>query len=480
MNAVSIRGDWVGRTINGRFPLIAWLGGSGSAGVFLTEIAGRSQAPSDGAQGRRAAIKLIAASQQAEERLASWTRAATLSNPHLVRIFDTGRAEIDGEQAVYVVMELAEEVLAQIIPERALTSEETREMLGPVLDSLAYLHGKGYVHGHLRPSSILVVDNEVKLSSDGLLIAGRPAQEVFSSDLHNAPEISTGPVRPGADIWSLGVTLVEALSQQLPIWDAASDAEAEVPASLPAPFAEIVRKCLQADPARRCNLAEIRAMLEGNALLEAEENALPDAEGDAVPDVRRASDEPARDPVVHARKHPHKLAERTAPPKVPLVPLIIGFVLLVAIIVGLAMRSRKTDTAPVQTETTQQAPAAEPESRAASPPSAGQPPATGGSSPGEVIDRAMPDVPRAASNTIHGTVSVMVRVTVNETGAVSNAELASRGPSAYFARLAMESARNWKFKPAQQNGKPVASAWMLHYEFRRGSADVKPAQTEPK
>jgi TonB family protein len=161
-------------------------------------------------------------------------------------------------------------------------------------------------------------------------------------------------------------------------------------------------------------------------------------------------------------------------PKIPIVPLVVGFLLIVAIIVGLVVRGHKTDTAPVQSESTQQAPPAEPESHPAPPP-----PASGATSPAVVTDRVIPNVPSGASNTIHGTVSVSVRVAVDQTGAVSNAELTSRGPSAYFARLALESARNWKFKPAQQNGKPVASTWILRYEFRRDGTDVKPTQTAP-
>ena len=63
---------------------------------------------------------------------------------------------------VYVVTECADEVLAQILAGRALTTEETREMLGPVIDGLGYLHEKGFVHGHLKPSNILVVDDQLE------------------------------------------------------------------------------------------------------------------------------------------------------------------------------------------------------------------------------------------------------------------------------------------------------------------------------
>ena len=475
MNAAPIRGEWVGRKIDGRFPLIEWLGGTDSSGVFVTEIDGTSQieaatarAPSR-SEPQKAAIKLMPASAKAEDRLAGWAATSTLSHPHLVRILHFGRAEIDEAALVYVVTEFAEEMLAQILPERALTSGETREMLGPVLDALDYLHNKGYVHGHVKPTNILVVENEVKLSSDGLIARGKPSQELLSNDLYNAPEAGSGPVTPAADSWSLGVTLVEALTQQSPIWDAATDADAEVPASLPKPFDEIVRECLHADPARRCTVNDIRAMLEGKPR----------------PVAQPASQVPLR-PVPQAPQHPaprpsqhmEKLADKPVSAKIPLVPLIAGFVLILAILIGLAMHSHKTETAPLQTETTQQAPAAEPDSHDATQ-RPGQQPATGASTKAEVIDRVLPDVPRGASSTIEGKVSVTVRVAVDPTGAVANAELESRGPSAYFARLALESARKWKFKPAQENGRAVASTWLLHYGFRRGGTEVTPVETAP-
>jgi TonB family protein len=454
MDAVSIRGDWVGRKIDGRFPLIAWLGGSDSNAVFLTEIGGPNQPHTDpGHQAwpavpLKAAIRLIPASAKAEDRLAIWNAAASLSHPHLAAIFRTGRAEIDELSFIYLVTELAEENLEQILPERPLTSDETREMLPPILDALSYLHEKGFVHGHLKPSNVLVVENEVKLSSDGLLRAGRPSHEVPSSDLHNAPELAGGLALPAADVWSLGVTLVESLTQQLPIWDAANEAEPEVPATLPVPFAEIVRECLHANPARRCSLKDIRATLDGER-------------------------SPAAQAIPHAPQQQDSPAERVAPRQIPLVPLLVGLVLLVAIIIGLKMHSHKTNSAPLATETTQQAPPAEPESHPATPPPTDQ------NTRAEVLNRVVPEVPSGARNTIHGTVSVTVRVSVDSTGTVSEAELANRGPSAYFARMALESARNWKFQPEKQNGRAVSSTWLLHYAFRRDGTEVTPVETTP-
>lgn len=453
MNGVSVRGDWVGQVIDGRYTLLEWLGGSGTSATFLTEL--------DGIGSHRAALKLLPSTPASEERLAGWAAAAKLSHQHLAHIHHHGRAEVNGVQCVYIVCDLAEELLSQIIPERPLTADEASQMLDPVLDALDYLHNAGFAHGHLKPSNILVVENDIRLSSDGLIPLGKPAPELLTSDIHIAPEIAAGPVSPRADVWSLGITLVEALTQQLPIWDAASDAEPVIPASIPTPFAEIARRCLHADPARRCTLADVRALLEG----------------------------PAKPAPLHA-PHQHRLADKPLPARIPFLPLVIGFVLLVAIIIGLRMHSRNTNTVPLQTESTHQAPAAEPQSKpeqptpqttspATSAPTAPPPVSSSTASSGSgVLNRDVPDVPQSASNTISGTVGVIVRVDVDPSGAVTNAEYATHGPSAYFARIALESARNWKFKPPLHDGRALPSSWLLHYKFRRSGVDVTPSQTQ--
>ncbi len=135
------------------------------SGVYLTEPQGpRSQ---------KCVIKLVPADTgDAEAYIAGWAGITTLSHPHLMRLLHTGRCQIDATGLLYAVTEYAEEVLSEIIPERPLTPREANEMLVPVLDALFYLHGKGFVHGHLKPSKIMAVDNQVKLSGDRLEITG--------------------------------------------------------------------------------------------------------------------------------------------------------------------------------------------------------------------------------------------------------------------------------------------------------------------
>ena len=63
-------------------------------------------------------------------------------------------------------MEYADQTLAQLLLQRALTEAEAREMLLPILDALAFLHGRNLVHGQLKPTNILVVGDQLKLASD--------------------------------------------------------------------------------------------------------------------------------------------------------------------------------------------------------------------------------------------------------------------------------------------------------------------------
>jgi TonB family protein len=91
-----------------------------------------------------------------------------------------------------------------------------------------------------------------------------------------------------------------------------------------------------------------------------------------------------------------------------------------------------------------------------------------------VADRVLPKVSQRSLNTITGKVRVTVKLAVDQNGKVSSAALQSAGPSDYFAKVALEASRHWKFDPAQDGGAPVASQWLLRYAFGRGGVEVRP------
>jgi TonB family protein len=221
--------DWKqceGELAGGEFPLERLLDGGEGSAVFLTRF-----------RSGRAVIKLVLDGQaQAGVLVERWNRAATLNHPHLVRIFAAGTWALEGTPLAYLVMEYAEENLAEVLGERPLTTDETREMLQPVADALAYLHGQGLVHGNLKPSNIFAVEDTVKISS-AAVSAGDPA----------------------ADIRALGVALVQALTPPAAtVTPGGQDPEVD---ALPFPFREIAQNCLQHDPRLRWSAGKIGAWL---------------------------------------------------------------------------------------------------------------------------------------------------------------------------------------------------------------------------
>src|SRR5882757_9557 len=242
-----------GKIVAGKFRLTQQLGGSDHSVVFLTE---RTEEP------KKAVIKLVPA-VNAESQILRWKLDTKLPHPHLLRIFESGQCELNGHQLLYVVMEYAEEDLSQILPHRNLTANEAREMLPPVLDALTYLHGKGFVHGGLKPANILAIADRVKLSSDSISAISEEvvADGSKTPGAYDPPEALEGKISAREDVWSLGMTLAEVLTLHRPVYDPAKKQEPSLPKELEAPFRDIVKGCLQLDPKNRLTITEIKTQL---------------------------------------------------------------------------------------------------------------------------------------------------------------------------------------------------------------------------
>jgi len=482
MNNEAIRKDWLGQVVGSGFRLREWIGSAGRSGVFQCEI--------DGNPEQKAAIKLFPADAPgAQSCAAGWARAANLDHPHLIRVLGTGRDRIDDTDVLYVVTEYAGEVLSEILPDRALTPDETKEMLGPILDALTFLHANGLVHGRLKPSNIMVVEDQLKLSVEN--VRGAPGLAVVpeSMDIYDAPERAESRVESASDLWSLGVTLVETLTQIPPVWNRSGGIEPIVPASVPKPFALVARECLRLDPSLRCSLDEVKACLENGA---------------AIPHRNSAPSSSTQPPAQPARKRRLAVLASSA------VVLVAAFAFVMlhshhATPTSQAQEQAAT-TAPAETQPAA-APASSTQSQPApqaseNPPTAEPTPATqqspapstaapavnpapaeqsapaqathADSGKGAVAQQVMPDVPAKASATIHGTIRVGVQVHVDPSGSVSDASIDSQGPSKYFANLALKAAQSWKFTP-----QTAPSSWQLEFAFRQGGTDVTPSEQTP-
>ncbi|MGH9711972.1 MAG: serine/threonine protein kinase [Candidatus Acidiferrales bacterium] len=453
---------WEGQLADGQFHLRQYLGGSDHSAVFLTE---RGEG-----EPQKAAIKFIPADpDNAEIQLSRWRQAAKLSHPHLLRIFQVGRCQLGDMNLLYVVTECAQEDLSQILPQRALTQTEVRDMLAPVLDALGYLHAASFVHGHMKPANIMAVDEQLKISSAGLCRAGRSSASPSRSGAYDAPETSSGVATPAGDVWSLGMTLVESLTQRLPVWERIREEEPSLPDALPAPFAELARHCLHRDPIRRWGVADIARWLNPAA---SPQQQVPQAMPPAASGAK-------------------KFAKRSY-----LLPVAAMGFILIAMLAGPKLFTRHMEAQPTPTSPATHR-MAEPEAAA---PSTGEPrskssapaprPApvksvqptkahASGVVKGSVLEQSLPEISQKARDSIQGTVRVSVRVHVDPAGHVTSATFDSAGPSKFFADRALQAASRWKFLPPRVDGGNVPSEWILRFDFSNASTKVQPSQATP-
>ena len=100
-------------------------------------------------------------------------------------------------------------------------------------------------------------------------------------------------------------------------------------------------------------------------------------------------------------------------------------------------------------------------------------------SDGAVLQQVLPNVPQSASDTIQGRVRVTVKAIVDTSGNVADAVVKVPGPSKYFAGLAIDATRNWKFTPPRVDNKSIASEWMLEFTFENDGPHVLAVQAQP-
>ena len=416
---------WQSAIINGVYPLHRLVSGSEHSAVFLTERKGQAVP--------NAALKIIPIDRVTLAQLSHWRSAAGLSHPHLIQLFDAGLCQLAGRPFLFVVMEYAEQTLGEVLSQRALTADEVRELLPPALDALTFLHRKGLVLSHLKPANVLVVNDQLKLASDGIRPTGAPRVGIAEPSFYDPPEASYARFGPADDIWGLGVTLVEALTQHLPWANEQADA-ACVPTTVAPAFVDTVQRCLRYNPATRPSAVDLQVQFA------------PAPE--ALPQVAPTTPAPTL-----AAPTPEPLEPRSPMPAI--VPIM--FLILLAVVWADLRLFRAHPNSPQATAETAP-PSAPPAAalRVAAPNPAANPPAPA------AVHVQMPNVARGALRTIHGRIKIAVVVLVDRSGTVTEAHLKNTGPSSYFARLARDAARKWTFTPADR---PGTHPWLVRFEF---------------
>ena len=199
--------------------------GSGAHGDVFLALDHRLQ--------RRVAIKTVtsgsdAAPAEARRRLMRESRAAArLTHPHIAAIHDV----VEADDAVHIVMEYAPgQTLAARLRQGPLPPMQVVDLGIQLSDGLAHAHGLGVIHRDLKPANIVISeDGQAKILDFGLATVESTDSEPVSSDSGSVgaravgtppympPEHLLGsPVDARGDVYSLGVTLFEALTGRRP------------------------------------------------------------------------------------------------------------------------------------------------------------------------------------------------------------------------------------------------------------------------
>lgn len=205
------------KQIVGPYELGAELGRGGMGVVYRARRGGKE---------REVALKLIRGGAVDEEDLLRFKREArtlaAVSHPNLARFVEAG---VSGE-LLYFVMEIAPgEPLHEVLRRRGrLGWREVCRLGASVASGLAHIHARGFVHRDVKPSNLVVDPQsfEARLIDFGL--ARRPednsvthAEALVGTPIYLAPELmELGRIGPAADVFSLGLTLLECLAGKHP------------------------------------------------------------------------------------------------------------------------------------------------------------------------------------------------------------------------------------------------------------------------
>jgi len=286
----------LGEVLDGKYRLVDFLGKGSFGWVYSAE-----QILEDEFRASYA-IKVLQPEtpEQRKAVLQEFNAAARLSHPGLVQFrvaFDVSDGPL--EEALCLVMELCEGTLSKRLQAgRRLAAEEALEVAREVAEALAWLHGQNVVHRDLKPDNVFRAGNRWKLGDLGLVRAVEgslmSASGFKGSPQYMSPEALDSQVSTASDVWSLGVTLQEALTGVLPYSGStvtklvrlSLTEEPTIAPNLPPPFDAVVRGCLVKDPRARWTAQQVlEALSTGSSPAEVRASVVsrpPGAEGAAV------------------------------------------------------------------------------------------------------------------------------------------------------------------------------------------------------
>ncbi len=259
--------------------------------------------------GTPAAIKVLHAElAEVPEAIESLLEEARIVNsighPNIAAVFGHGSLE-DGRP--YIVMEkLPGETLHDRLLRGPIPMREALWITDQICAALAAVHGCDFVHGDIKPANLFLAKSATPMPTVRLLDFGvaRPRADsttaVVGSSAYMAPEQrDQREAGPGADLYSVGVVLLEMLTGDSPSSDetrfdariaAVLAAADDLPRQLSAQLTDVAMHMLADDAALRPMLTHVRRTLHlgldaleeaDSSLLEQASSSLPDDDSQA-------------------------------------------------------------------------------------------------------------------------------------------------------------------------------------------------------
>src|SRR3954454_7922679 len=207
--------------------------------------------------------------------------------PGLVGVRGAG---IDPQGCPFVVMDLVDgQSLSPRLYDGPMGTADVARLGGILADALAAVHARGVVHRDVKPGNVLLdADGHPWLTDFGIariVDATRVTATgvVVGTAAYMAPEQVRGEaVGPPADVYALGLVLLEAVTGQREYDGAAVESALarlhrapRVPYTLPGPLAPILRRMTAASSEDRPTAGEVAAALRGRVPGEPGDRLLP-------------------------------------------------------------------------------------------------------------------------------------------------------------------------------------------------------------
>ncbi|WP_447003039.1 protein kinase domain-containing protein [Saccharothrix isguenensis] len=297
-------GDLTGEVVDGRYALGVLYGSGGMAEVYRAF---------DTRLDRKVAIKFFQGEASGEDRIRLDREAQVLGAmrcPGLVEVYGTG--VFRGRP--FFVMQAVDGGTLRRRMRGAMAPEVVATVGAQIAGVLAYVHSQDVVHRDVKPSNILL-DAEGRrayLADFGLALQGQVTRVTRSGILvgtagYLAPEqVRGGDVLPAADVYALGLVLLECLTGRPEYPGGDTEAalsrlhrEPRIPANLPEPWTAVLTEMTASDPTKRPSAAECERLLDEAArssvgLLPLVEVAVVDRAEVAVADRAEVAAEPKK------------------------------------------------------------------------------------------------------------------------------------------------------------------------------------------